>query len=164
VADKPTTLVKAQRNADIVRDRARMMSWDKLAKKYGISDRQARRVVADWRDANKDELKQIDPLGTVLEILEQYEAAQEELSEAADKAREKEQYRTVVAAVGKRADIMRAAVELRQAMGLLPKNLGKLRVEFDINFIAAQFVRIMEENDVPVNVREELVAVLERGS
>jgi hypothetical protein len=47
-----------------------------------------------------------------------------------------------------------------QAAGLLPKELGKLRLQADVRAVAAQVVRVFHDHGVPAEIETAVIAAL----
>jgi hypothetical protein len=70
---------KIGRDNEIVAARMRGLSWATIAAKYELSERQCQQILADFR-ASHPRLRERDPIEIVDDMLERYEAAQEELA------------------------------------------------------------------------------------
>lgn len=66
-----------------------------------------------------------------------------------------------VGAVNARMSARQKITELLQAVGVLPHDLGSMRVEIDARFTAQRIVAVLNEYNVPDEVRDALVAALE---
>jgi hypothetical protein len=149
-----------QRNAEIVGARMRGIGTEQVARTYGISVRRVRQVVEEWRATNPT-LRSRDPLEIVDEILEQYAGAVEELALISATT----SYDAVrVGAIRARMDTLRQMTELLQATGVLPHDLGKLRVDLDVRYVAEAILTVLDEEGVPQEVQQRLVGLLERGA
>jgi transposase-like protein len=148
---------QAVRNAQIVRDRAdHNMSWAKIAKKHGITDRMCRKVYRRWMEEAGPTAPE-DPLEVVDGLLRGFNADVWEATEAIDLAWDQKQPNSVISGVRTRMDARIKAIELLQATGRLPKDLGTLHVEHDVRFLIEQIVEVFDEHDVPVAVRRALM-------
>jgi hypothetical protein len=156
-----TAAQQVERNANLCRERARGKSWAYLAEKYSVSESTAKRAWAEFRDNRKPKLAGRDPFDIVWESVERYEEWIEWASEAADEA---DNSSARVGAINTIARLQAMRDDLLQKSGILPQNLGKLKVEHDVRFIAAQFVQILAEDNVPIETRKKLLAALGRGS
>lgn len=136
------------------------MSWEEIAKRVGVTGRQAR---SDYRsfvetlgDTGPD-----DPVELVDNLLRGFQADLWEFTEAADTAWEQQNVSGVVAAVRSRMDARAKIMELLQATNKLPKNLGTLRVERDVRFMIEVVVGVFDEFEVPAEAKRVLLERLE---
>lgn len=159
MAEKMHAPEQAARDAEIVGLRLRGVSAGQIAETYNISARRVGQIMDAWRKTNPP-LRVKDPLEIVDELLEQYGGASEELAMISASSNNGP---TRVGAIKARMEVLKQTTELLQAIGVLPKDLGKLRVELDIRFVAETIMRVMDEENVPVEIQEKLVAALERG-
>lgn len=148
---------QAQRDADIVAARLRGLGWAQIARTYGLTVRRVQQIFAAWRQENKT-LRHQDPLDIVDELLEQYQGAAEELALVAVNA---DNTSARVGAIRARMEAMKNIAELLQAVGVLPKDLGTLRVEMDVRYVAETILRVFDEEDVPERVQQRILQVLE---
>lgn len=160
MAKKGTALAKVERDRRIVADRARGLSWQKIAGRHEVDERTCRRAWQAWMDEEKPNLTGRDPLDVVFELVQHYEAWSEELAEIADAA---EQDNNKIGAIKAQIDCELRKTELLQATGILPKQLGKLRVEMDIRYMTTQILALFDKYGMPVDAQRELLAVLGRA-
>lgn len=154
-------LEKTQRDREIIADRARGLTWDQVAEKHNIDGSTARRAWAAVRDSQKDEISGADPMDTVFDLIRSYEEWMAQLAKIAeDSANDSAR----IGAIRSQVDIAVKKTELLQATGLLPKQLGKLRVEMDIRYMTTQILALFDKYDVPVEAQKELATVLQRGA
>jgi hypothetical protein len=152
---------QAKRNGQIVRDRQADMTWPQIAQKHGVSPRGCRFIYRDWM-TNAGPTVDHDPVRVVDDLLRGFLTDLWEFTEAADAAWQRGNVAVVVGAVRSRMDARSKAVELLQATGRLPKDLGRLRVEIDLRFVIDQIIEVFDEYDVSQNAREALVSRLEK--
>jgi hypothetical protein len=127
-----TTRERAQRNAEIVETRVRGAEWSEVASRHGVSERQAKRVLADYR-ASRPGLHERDPIEVVEQALDEYD---EVIAELRLLGRTTRHDGTKVGALKARLQATDSRLALLQAVGVLPANLGHLRVEHDVRFVA----------------------------
>jgi hypothetical protein len=147
----------AERERALVHDRLVGMSWEKLAIKHGIGERQARRWFQHWKERPKTDEQQ-DPIEYVFEELTRLEAlfqGQGAIATSDDTSASER-----INAMKAMADLIKQMVELRQEAGLLPRNLGKLRVELDIRWMTTQIVALFDKYGLPSEAKRELVGLL----
>lgn len=145
------------RNRAIVSDRLRGATLPELAARYGLSERQCGNVLREWRDSGVADLEAEDALAVVYEFIERYrqvEACLAEIAQAADNS---------AAAVGAhrgRLDAIDRQVQLMQAAGLLPKELGRLKLQADVRTVAARLVAVFREHQVSAEIEQDVIAAL----
>lgn len=148
-----------RRNREIVTALFRGLSESQVANTYGIGERHVRRILKEWRDAHPGprETGMGDPLALVDEALELYQGAAEELALIAATT---EHGSTRVGAIRTRIDAITRRVALLQATGLLPHDLGKLRLDIDVRYVAEQIVSIFQDEGIPAEVTDRVITVL----
>jgi hypothetical protein len=155
-----TSTQRAKRNAQVVRDRLEAeLPWEEIAKRNGINARHCREVVRSWlgeAGPTADE----DPIKVVDDLLRGYSTDLWELTEAANAAWDERNVAAVIAAVRSRMEVRNKAVELLQATGRLPKDLGRLRVEVDVRWLTEVILEIFARHQVPAAARRELMEAL----
>jgi hypothetical protein len=148
---------QTKRNALIVRARVdEELSWEKIGEKHDLSPRQCRNVYRRWMEQGAP-IGTTDPIEMVDDLLRGFMTDLWEFTEAADAAWEAKNLNAVVGAVRSRMDARVKAIELLQATGRLPKDLGKLRVEHDVRFMIEQVIGVFEEYDVPEEAQQALI-------
>jgi len=152
--------VRGQRNTAIVKARLGGLSESFVAEKFGVSERQVRRVLEDYR-ASCPPLGGLDPEGIVVETLDGYGEAIEQLAEIAatsdhDGAR--------LGAVRAQVEVHSVRLALLQALGALPQDLGRFRIELDVREAARTILEIFDRRGVPEDVQAEVVEAVEAVS
>lgn len=147
---------REERNKLIIADRHRGQSWRAISESHGITERQCRTVWKEYRDVERVQVEGVDPLDIVFDRIKQYEAVVDELVEVADKAKDKNNLSVWLGAIKARQDALVRLDELLQAVDLLPKNLGKLRVEIDVRYLAKRVVEVFDRYKLPAEAEEEL--------
>jgi hypothetical protein len=155
-----TTRERAARDLRVVQDRARGMSWTRIADRHEISDRQARRIVAEYRQS-RPALHEHDPVEVVEETLEAYEAAIDELAILAETT---DHDSTRLGAIKARLDAQQERVELLTRIGVLPRDLGQAGVEIDLREIAARLDAVLSSPGVSPALREGVITALDPRS
>jgi DNA-binding transcriptional MerR regulator len=148
------------RNAMMIRDRIRGQSWATLAEQHGLSESRCRRVFAAWRKENPNTYQGRPPIELVHEMLERLEALAEQL---ADIAASTEADTTKIAAINSQADKLLRAAELMQATGILPHDLGTLRIQLDAQVLALRLIRVLNEQGASLELKRALLDELESG-
>lgn len=152
----------ARRNQLLLEDKARGRSDDTLAKTYKITPRMVRNIWADWRDIEQPKLKGIDPIDIVFEKVQRYSAWIEQLAEVVADVDTPEAVR--VSAIKAQGNLDSKQTDILQATGLLPKNLGRLKVDLDLRFIAIKLVEAMEAEGISTATQRRLMEVLRPAS
>lgn len=152
-----TTDQRARRNAEVFSARARGLTWPTIASRFGLSERQCRRIFAEHREAIGS-LEDLDPTEIVRDTLDAYDAAIEELALLAegsshDGAR--------LGAVRGRLDAIRSKWELMQAIGVFPSDLGQLWPEFDAAQVARRIVDVLDNHRISPEVQQEIAQAVE---
>ena len=136
---------RAARDAVIVAAADRGIRFGTLARQYGLSKRRVIEIVSQQRQQHHVELvSTADPMTFIQETLGQFEAGIEELAMLAANAT---QPSVKVAAIKTRMEAVRGRLELLQAVGVVPQNLGTIRVETDAREIARLIVNVLEAYD-----------------
>jgi hypothetical protein len=151
---------RAARNSKIVALRARGLSEQSIADKYQIDRIRVRQIMDDWK-ATEPTLRTVDPLKIIDDMLVGYQADLEHLAEVADNAMGDN---ARVGAINARMAARDRIIALLQTTGVLPHDLGKLKVEVDVRFIAQKMVSILSANHVPDIVQKELLEALQSGA
>jgi hypothetical protein len=149
------------RNDEIVRDRLRQQSWKHIATKHGLSTAQCRAIYERWKRENPGTYQGRPPIELVQKQLEALEAWTEQLAEIADVS---DVDTTKIQAINAQADKVRQAAEIMQATGILPHDLGVLRLELDVQALAGRLVQVLVENDAPVELKRAILAELKAGT
>jgi hypothetical protein len=150
---------RVERDNKIVALRARGFPERAVAERFNITPARVGEIMEAWR-STKPKLRLIDPLEIIDQCVDGYQADMEHLSVIAENAGNSN---TAVGAINARMAARDRIIALLQTTGVLPHDLGKLRVEVDVRFIAQQLVTILNKYDVPENVQQELIMALQQG-
>ena len=116
---KPTRLTARQRikrDNEVVHDRlVSDLSWASIAKKYGISERQAHRIVSAYAKEQSPSIEEIDPTEEVWEALQSDDAAIERLRDTRTRAIKQNNLNAEIGA--ERTDGLAAQPEVLEAPG-----------------------------------------------
>lgn len=145
------------RNRAIVSDRLRGASLPELARRYGLSERQCRNVLREWRESGIAELEVADALAVVYEFIERYRQIEASLAEVAETA---DNSAAAIGAHRGRTEAVDRQVQLMQAAGLLPKELGQLRLQADVRSVAARVLAVFRDHHIPADATRAVVAAL----
>jgi hypothetical protein len=136
----------AKRDAAIVRARIVLdWTWAHIAQEYGITERHARRVLADYRAENLLGLDEIEANAEVWEILSGYDAQLERYRDLLERARKVNNYMAEIAAEKGIREARRDRTSVLQEVGALPKNLGKLQVEHEVRVVVQKVMSVLDE-------------------
>lgn len=155
-----TAAEKAERDKQVFADRARGLSWEKVASAHDISVRTAERIWDEQQKLGVPEMQEKDALSIVWETLQRYEEWQNQLAEVTAESNGA----VKIGAIRAQMDCEVKKSDLRQATGLLPKHLGKLAVEWDVRFVVRQVVAVLEEHNAPPEMEQALLAALNPGN
>lgn len=136
---------QTERNLLIVGERARGVTVDEVARKYRVTDRTVRNVMAKWRDRNPT-LRTHEPMDIVDEMLDGYAALISDYEKDATTAG----HGTAIA-VGARHGKLRAyrqRAELLQAVGVLPNDIGTLNLYIDGQITANRVMEVLRRYKV----------------
>lgn len=150
---------KVERDARVVSDRARGLTWPTISARHGLCERQCREVVRAHR-ASGPALDQHDPREEVQEALEQLESLVEQLALVVESSKHDAvrlgALKAQLAASGQRLALM-------QAVGILPRTLGLLRQDMDVYKVAHVVLDVFYRHDVSLEARQEVLAALQAG-
>ena len=147
---------KTARDNEIVAARMRGLSWTTIAGSFGLTERQCQNILADYR-ASHPRLRERDPIEIVDEMLDRYEAAQEELALVSATTKHDA---TRVGAIRTRLGALEAQANLLMLVGVLPRDLGLLRADIDLQAMGREMVAVLNEFEVPIEARRALVDAL----
>lgn len=144
------------RNAEIIQRKMRGVSWAKLSRDYGISERGLRDIWYAAREEIRAKYDTQDAVDLVKDFLAQYEALNEQLAEHAEEA----EGAVKVSAINSQVTVQRDIIALCQSTGLLPTNLAELRAVVNARQMAAKIMAVLEEHDVPDTVIDAMYVAL----
>jgi hypothetical protein len=148
---------RLERNAELVRDRARGQSWVYLSEKYNLSSGQCHDIYAAWRKQNQSTYVGRDPIQIVHSMLDRLESWVEQLAEVADSS---ETDTIKIAAVNAQLNALTRTAELMQATGILPHDLGTLRLELDVQTLAVKLVSVLGEQGASPEMKRAILDAL----
>ena len=147
---------KTNRDNEIVAARMRGLSWATIAGSFGLTERQCQNILADYR-ASHPRLRERDPIEIVEDMIDRYEAAQEELALVSATTKHDA---TRVGAIRTRLAALAEQANLLMLVGVLPRDLGVLRAEIDAQAMAQQAMDVLDRFGVPMEGRRALIAAL----
>ncbi len=152
------TEARIERNEMMVALLARGVSQRQVAATFGVSIPTVKKALADFR-ATEPKLREHDPLEVIDMLLEGFQADLEELALLSASAKSD---MAKVGAINARMVAREKIQNLLQSTGVLPHDLGKLKVEVDVRYIAMRLVAVLMKHQVPEGVQRELLDVLGR--
>jgi hypothetical protein len=148
---------RLERNAELVRDRARGQGWAYLAEKYGLQVIQCRRIYNEHREEFQATYEGRDPIQIVHSMLDRLESWVEQLAEVADSSA----IETVkISAINAQLNALTRTAELMQATGILPHELGTLRMELDVQTLAVKLVTVLTEQGATPEMKRAILEAL----
>jgi|SRR5262252_5872644 len=152
-----TDAEREERDAELVRDRLRGQSWPYLAEKYNLTQEWCKRIYTAWRNENQSTYQGRDPIQIVHSMLDRLESWVEQLAEVADASTAD----TVkIAAINAQLNALTRTAELMQATGILPHDLGTLRLELDVQTLAVRLVTVLTENGATPEMKRAILETL----
>ena len=153
-----TEAEREERNAELIRDRLRGQGWTYLAEKHGLKIEQCQRVYAAWREQNRATYEGRDPIAIVHSMLDRLESWVEQLAEVADDTPTDS---IKIAAVNAQMTALARTAELMQATGILPHDLGTLRLELDVQTLAVRLVTVLTEQGATPQMKRAILDTLQ---
>ena len=147
---------KVDRDTQIVAERARGLSWGRIAQRHGLSERHCRAIWSNYRTRSAD-LEAVDPLEAVQEALLQYDGVIDELAVLAEEA---VQDAVRLGAIRSRLGAIEARLRLMQAVGLLPAGGGFVRDELEQRQLVRVLVGVFDRYGLPPEAEAEVRAAL----
>jgi hypothetical protein len=145
------------RNNELIRDKLRGQGWAYLSEKYDLTVRQCQDIYGQWREQNQPTFQGRDPIAIVHGMLDRLESWIEQLAEVADGTTTD---MTKIAAINAQMAATTRAAELLQATGLLPHDLGTLRLELDVQTLAVRLVTVLTEQGATPDMKRAILDAL----
>lgn len=142
---------RAARIDSIVEQRARGFRWSSIAGDHGISERQAMRLYDEYEGDGRWTGR--DPVALAGEVVEQYDAAIEELARLAATTKHDG---TKLGAIKGRVEMIAARTQLLIALGVLPDDLCDLALIADGQEMAKRLMAVIEEFHMDDDVVEAM--------
>jgi hypothetical protein len=152
-----TDAEREERDAELVRDRLRGQSWPYLADKYGLTQEWCKRIYNAWREHNQSTYQGRDPIHIVHGMLDRLDSWTEQLAEVAD---ESSTDTVKIAAINAQLNALTRTAELMQATGILPHDLGTLRLELDVQTLAVRLVTVLTEQGATPEMKRAILDAL----
>ena len=155
-----TSRARVARDDEIIRMRAEGETWKRIAERHGISTRQCRRVVTQSKTGMRS-LPSMDAIEWVESTYLLYEEAIDQLQEIAEISNNAS---ARVGAIKAAVAVQAEETALLQAVGVLPRNLGRLAVELDVRHVATTVTQVFEEFAVPREATDAILRILNRAT
>lgn len=147
---------KVERDRQIVAAKARSLSDATVADTFNVDESTVREVMAQWRESQPN-LKTIDPIEVVEQVLFELRGSIEELALVSSTTKNDN---VRVGAIKARIDALDKMTSLMQATGVLPNDLGTLKVDMDVRAFAATVLRVFTEEQVPEETVEKVMTAI----
>ena len=132
-------------------------SWATIERRFGVSARQARRIVKDVGSATLMTDAPIDALEIVTSAIMHHETLIEDLADITD---ETDDPRVTIAAVRGQIRASESQITLLQNAGLLPTPLSCVGQQIDARRAASRAVEVLDRHGISAEARAELIAAL----
>lgn len=152
-----TNAEREARNTELIRDKLRGQGWPYLSAKYDLTVRQCQDIYGTWREQNQPTFQGRDPIAIVHGMLDRMESWVEQLAEVADATATD---MTKIAAINAQMAATTRAAELMQATGILPHDLGTLRLELDVQTLAVRLVTVLTEQGATPELKRAILDAL----
>lgn len=141
---------KVARDSQIVAAKARSIPTSSVAQTFGVSVKTVETVMREYRES-QPALRTVDPIQIIEEMIFEIRGAIGELALTGSTSK----YDAVrVGAVGKKLDALKQLQQLMQATGVLPNDLGTLKIDMDVRAFGSVVLNVFKSENVP----EETVA------
>jgi hypothetical protein len=149
---------KVERDAKIVADRARGLTWKTIADLRGVTERQCRTV---WTEHLREvSLEPVDVREHLREAIAQLDAAIEELALLAETTNNDP---VRLGSIRARLDAMATRFEVMRIAGLVPTDYRGVRTETQLRQIVEMMLALFDKYEVPQAAKVELRAFLKAG-
>lgn len=153
----PTVEEQYRRNLEIVMDRARGKTWPDIAELHGVSVRRARQIHTAWR-AEYRTLRHHDPMEIVDDMLDGFTADLADLTKVVEKAPDGSPAQ--VGAINARRAVRKDILILLQAIGVMPNDLGTMRIHLETTVLVERVVAVFERFNLGEEVEDALIEEL----
>jgi hypothetical protein len=154
-----TSMERVERDQALVAYRLRnpSKSMDLVGQHFGLTGRGAAKAWARWKDVDRAFMQKENPV----DVIHEHIAGFKELREDAARLAQSKHVAVALGALRLIADLRSREIALRQETGLLPHDLGTVRLELDVRFLMEKVIDVLERNKVPREEIAELIAVLD---
>jgi hypothetical protein len=159
VSKNLTSMERVERDQALVAYRLRNPSKNMhlVGQYFGITGRGANKVWARWKNIDRSYMQQENPV----DVIHEHIAGFKELREDAARLAMSKYDAVALGALRLIADLRSREIALRQETGLLPHDLGTVKLELDLRFLMEKVIEVLERNQVPREEIAELIAVLD---
>lgn len=151
-----TAAEKVERDRQIVAAKARSLSDATVADTFKVSERTVRDVMTAFRKGQPT-LKSVDPIEVVEQVLFELRGSIEELAMVAATTKNDN---VRVGAIKARIEALNQTTALMQATGVLPHDLGTLKVDMDVRAFAATVLKVFADEGIPDEVVDKVIDLL----
>ena len=151
---------KVERDRQIVAAKARSLSDATVADTFNVDESTVREVMAQWRETQPS-LRSVDPIDVVEQVLFELRGSIEELAVISSTTKNDN---VRVGAIDKKLKAMQQMTALMQATGVLPNDLGTLKVDMDVRAFAATVLRVFADEGIPPEVVAKIMGEIEQFS
>jgi hypothetical protein len=144
---------KVARDSQIVAAKARSIPTSSVAQTFGVSESTVENVLREYRES-QPELRTVDPIQIVEEMIFEIRGAIGELALAGSTSK---QEAVRVGAVAKKLDALKQLQVLMQAVGVLPNDLGTLKIDMDVRAFGSVVLNVFEEENIPPEAVEKIM-------
>ncbi len=145
---------RSQRNASVVAARCDGDSWASIERRFGVSARQARRIVKDV-GASVTSTTVIDPIAIIEAAVLRHEALSGQLADLADSTANP---MVAIRAINAQMRACENVMALLQDAGILPTPLSRIGFEMDGRRAAERAVEVLNRHGVSAEAKAELIA------
>lgn len=147
---------RVRRIERVIEGRARGLRWSTIADEQGISVRTAQRIYSEGCAGHAGALHR-DPIELARELLDQHEAAIEDLallagSTSHDGAR--------LGAIRSRLDAITSKAQLLMALGVLPHDLGDLGATIEKEHVITTIMATLKKHNVSAELVDDMARAL----
>jgi hypothetical protein len=173
---RATTLELAEKHRRVVMMRLDGKTWQQIADATGYTIRNAQQVFANWRELDKSELMNEQPVDLIHEHIAGFRKLRADAAAVFDEAAGFEipgkDGGTVkvgsspsarVGALRLIADLRGREITLLQQAGMLPRNLGAVHHEVNVRFVIEQMIEVARRHAAPPEMLLELKELLPGG-
>lgn len=155
---RPTRAQLIQRARQIVLDRdVDWMSWSQIAEKHGVNEKTVRLNYDEYVNEIAPLIDGEDALEKAREFIRKLEGLQQRF---ADLAASSKNDSVKLGAMRELVVTLWREIELRQAVGLMPKHLGQLTVVAEVRWVAEQVLLLLKKYDAPPEAMRELHEIM----
>ena len=157
MASAGSSKARYERNRGIVAAHLAGSSAKDVAQAVGLTDRQVRNVLKEWREAGASELQNVNPAELLFELLE---LSREVASEFAATAQEADNTAAKVGALRGRLEALGQQRQILERAGVLEAQVVRVQVDAQVRELAALFVTVCREHEVPENAMQAVLQAI----